>query len=316
MQQLSVRNIVANYGLLFIYAGFFIFFSLVTPTFFARGNMVTLLRYSAEMLILVLAFALVFISGEFDLSFMFLFPLVSIILAFFMAKLSWSPGAALALAIAVAAAAGLTSGALTVYVGLPSFFATISVAFICYGLIHAITGPYSIPCYFGPWLTFFGQGNIGPVPFNIILAIGMYILFIFILGRSRFGRQLYAIGDDKNAARNVGIPVNLFKMLAFIFAALIVALAGIIYCTRLGSGQATAGPGFMLPVFASVFLGMTIFKVGRATLYGAFIGAFFMNTVTNGLTHMGVPFYWQPTVGGLILIGAVLTTIVREKIEL
>ncbi len=314
--KVSIKGLVANYGLLFIFAGVFIFFSLVAPGFFTGGNMVTLARYTSEMLLLVLAFCIVFISGEFDLSFMYLFPLVSIILAFLMVKLGWSPAAGLAMGVFAAALAGLGSGSLTVFIGLPSFFATISVAFICYGAIHAITGPYSIPCYFPPWLAFLGKGSIGPVPFNIVVAGCFYAVTMFVLGKTRFGRQLYALGDDKEAARNMGVRVNLYKMLAFLVAALIVFVAGIMYCTRLGAGQATAGPGYMLPVLASVFLGMTMFKVGRATIYGALIGAFFMNTVTNGLTQMGMPFYWQPFVSGAVLIGAVLTTIARERIEL
>jgi ribose/xylose/arabinose/galactoside ABC-type transport system permease subunit len=264
----------------------------------------------------VLAFCLVFISGEFDLSFMYLFPLVSIVAAFLMAKMSWAAPPAIAMAVAVAVIAGLGNGSLTIYVGLPSFFATISVAFICYGLIHAITGPYSIPCYFPPWLAFFGKGSLGVVPFNIVLSGGLYAVFVFVLGSTRFGRQLYAAGDDAEAARNMGIRVNFYKILVFVIAAMIVCLGGIVYCTRLGSGQATAGPGYMLPVLASVFLGMTMFKVGRATIYGALIGAFFMNTVTNGLTQMGMPFFWQPFVSGAVLIGAVLTTIARERIEI
>jgi len=316
MNRSLFRKAIGNYGLLFIYAGVFVFFSFAAPAFFTHGNMIGLIHYTAEMLLLVLGFSIVFISGEFDLSFMYVFPLVTVILAFFISILGWSPSSALVMAMLVAFLAGLTNGFLTMYVKIPSFFATISVAFICFGVIHAVTGPYSIPCYFVPWLAFFGQGYIGGIPFNFILAGILYIIFTFILGMTRFGRQLYAIGDDAEAARNIGIKVNLYKMLAFILGSLIVGLAGVMYCTRLASGQATTGPGFMLPVFAAVFLGMTMFKVGRVTIYGALIGAFFMNTVANGMTHLGIPFYWQPFVSGAVLIGAVLTTIAKERIEI
>ena len=311
-----LQKIFVDHGLLFIFAGVFIYFSFATEGFLSVGNMVTVSRYSAEMLLLVFAFCLVFISGEFDLSFMYLFPLTSIIFAYMITKQGWPILPALGLLFLVAIIAGLGSGTLTIYVGLPSFFATISVAFVCYGLIHAITGPYSIPAYFPPWVSFIGKGTIGPIPFGLVLALIVFVGLFFLLGRTRFGRQLYAVGDDREAARNMGVRVNLYKMLAFVISGLLIGGAGLIYASRLSSGQATAGPGFMLPVLAAVFLGMTMFKVGRATIYGALIGAFFMNIINNGLIQMGIPFYWQPFASGIVLIGAVLVTIAREKIEI
>ena len=310
------RKVIENYGLLVIFAGVFIFFSIKTPTFFSGGNMITLVRYTSEMLLLVLGFTLVFIAGEFDLSFMYLFPLVSIILAFLCAVLGWPTSLALLIAIIVAILAGLGNGVLTVYVGLPSFFATISIAFICYGLIHFITGPFSIPCYLPTWFSFIGKGFLGGLPFNIVITGLIYVGVIFVAEKTRFGRHLYALGENLEAARNIGVKVNLYKMLAFVIATFIYGVGAIMFTSRLSSGIATVGPEYMLPVFASVFLGMTMFKVGRATIYGALIGAFFMNTIVNGLTQMGMPFYWQQFISGIVLIGAVSVTIAREKIEI
>ncbi|RQD77881.1 MAG: ABC transporter permease, partial [Halanaerobium sp. MSAO_Bac5] len=132
------------------------------------------------------------------------------------------------------------------------------------------------------------------------------LLFWYIFNQTMLGRQLYSIGGNEKAARYSGIKVEKKKIIAFGLTAVLSALTGILLASRLGSAHPTAGGGYLLRAYATVFLGMTLFKQGEANVLGTMVGVLIMGVLANGLTILNVPNYFQDMLTGSIIIAALV----------
>jgi len=149
------------------------------------------------------------------------------------------------------------------------------------------------------------NGQVGAVPNIIILAGAFYLGTLVLLRGTTYGRSLYAVGANPDAARLAGIPVDRVMLIAYGISALLAALAGILTVGQLGSAQATAGVGAELISIASVLLGGTRFSGGHGGVTGTLLGVLFLGVLINLLLIAGVNSFWQGTASGLVLIAAV-----------
>ena len=160
-----------------------------------------------------------------------------------------------------------------------------------------------------------GQGKIGMIGYPVIIMIIFVLLMYIFMSQTTIGRHIYAVGGNQIAARLSGIRVSYIRILSFIISGTLAAVTAVILTSRLGSGQPTAGEGFLMDGLAAVFLGMTIFKEGEPHVIGTLIGSLIMAVLVNGLNLLGVQYYFQDILKGLILIGAVALTAAGAKKE-
>jgi ribose transport system permease protein len=150
-----------------------------------------------------------------------------------------------------------------------------------------------------------GDGDLGPVPAPVVIAIVLLIGGWFVLRSTTFGHAMSALGGNETAARLSGIRVARVKIIAFALNGLLIGLAAVIITGRLRTGAPDAGTGVELQVIAAVLLGGSSFFGGASSMVGTFIGVLFVAVLQNGMNLMGVQVFWQGLVTGVVLIAAV-----------
>jgi ribose transport system permease protein len=156
-----------------------------------------------------------------------------------------------------------------------------------------------------PVLDTLANGRTGPIPNIVIFAAVLYVLMVFVLRGTTYGRSVYAVGASPQAARLAGIPVDRIVMIGYGVAALCAAVAGLLLVGQLGSAQPTAGVGAELNSLAAVLLGGTLFSGGYGGITRTLSGVLFLQVLLNLLTIAGINSFWQGAASGLVLIAAV-----------
>jgi ribose transport system permease protein len=222
-----------------------------------------------------------------------------------------TPIAAL-VAILVGAAIGLVNGVIIAYLALPAFIVTLGALTYTRGIAYSLHGgPVQIAGESG--IESIGNGSIGGVPMPVFIMIFVYVFFWFLLERTKFGRHVYAVGGNAQAARLSGIDVKRVLMTVYIICGITAGLAGLMFASRVRSGQVTAGVGYELDAITAVILGGTSLFGGRGRIFGTLIGALLIGVLSNGLVLMGVPIYTQLMVKGSVIIFAVAIDTLRSK---
>jgi len=212
--------------------------------------------------------------------------------------------AAVIAGLLIGALAGLVNGLLVTKTRMPSFIATLAMLSVLAGLTLSITQGNPVAVNNAAFEAI-GQAKPLGVPAPILIMVASFVLFGFLLARSRFGRYVYAVGDNAEAARLSGIPVDNVKILAFVISGVLSAIGGFILTARLGTAQPTAGTGLELAAIAAVIIGGTSLAGGRGALVGTAIGAVLLGTIDNGLNLLDVSPFLQDVVKGLVILFAV-----------
>ena len=200
--------------------------------------------------------------------------------------------------------AGLVNGLLVTKVNMPSFIATLASMSMLSGLTLYLTQGNPVGVGSDAFRAI-GQGHILGVPAPIWILLVCAVVFGILLARSRFGRQVYATGDNLEAAHLSGMPVTRVKVAAFVIAGVLAAIAGFILTARLGTAQPTAGKGLELTAIAAVIIGGTSLTGGRGAVVGTVIGALLLGTIDNGLNLLNVSPFLQDVVKGAVILFAV-----------
>lgn len=207
---------------------------------------------------------------------------------------------------------GFINGIAIVGVRMPPFIATLGMMSIARGLTYVITGGWPITGLPEPFF-FLGQGMIGPVPMPVLVMLFCIIIGHIVMSNTAFGRSIYAIGGNEQAAFLSGIKINKVKISVYTLAGLLSGLAGIVMTSRLSSAQPNSGLGIELDVIAAVIIGGASFAGGEGTIIGTFIGAAFMGILRNGLVLLNVSAFWQQVVIGAVIMGAVAIDFLRTR---
>jgi ribose/xylose/arabinose/galactoside ABC-type transport system permease subunit len=161
--------------------------------------------------------------------------------------------------------------------------------------------------------SFIGNGRLLAVPIPTIIMLIIYIAAYVILKHTRFGRYVYAVGGNKEAARLAGINANSVLVRVYIICGTLAALSGILLASRMNSGQPNSGLMYELDVIAAVVVGGTSLQGGRGTIIGTFLGALLIGVLRNGLNLMNVNSYVQQVIVGFVILFAVLLDQMRKK---
>lgn len=282
----------------------FLFFTIQSDQFLTVRNISNLFRTLSIAGILTLGFTLIMIAGDFDLSFGSLIGLINILGLILLDK-----GVNLAFVFAIMIIAGVIwqafNALLTVKVGIHAFVATLATWTICRGIIYWITGGKTFYGSYPQALHFINRASIGFVPVSTFI-FGICAIFIYLfVNRTKFGRHLYAIGSNPEAARYVGIDAEKRRIIAYIIFGALAGIAAILLCSKLTSGPASGGESFQMSVIGSAFLGATAFKVGKMNIGGSILAVILMAVITNGLVMINVPYYFQYLIEGSIILAAV-----------
>jgi ribose transport system permease protein len=282
-------------------------FTLLNPgTFFTRSNLIdNVLLSGAALLIVASAQTIVMVVGDFDLSVGATASLAMVISAKMLADSDAPVGIAVATGLAVGLAAGLLNGLLVSYAGVNAFIATLGTLtlFNGLGLYRTNAQPvYDLPDSF----VAIGQGQTLGIGNPVWLAGLVALLTWFLLDHTPLGRRFYAIGGNADAARYAGIDVRRTRLLAFLLAGLISAVAGIITASYLETADPSGPLNLMLPSIAAVFLGTAMLRDGRANLPGTLLGFLLWTVLASGLNQLGINTYLQTAAQGAILVLAVL----------
>jgi ribose transport system permease protein len=291
-----------------------IYLTFATDAFATTKNFYNITRNFTFVAIIALGMTLVIITGGIDLSVGSVLCLCSMILGVVM-HAGYGIEVGIAAAIATALIIGAFNGVLIAYVGLPSFVVTLGMLSVARSLAM-VASNNTVVFQFGPdhdkllalgggaWV--FGIAN--PVIYMIILAL----LTGFVLRWTRFGRYVFAIGGNEQAAILTGVPVKPIKVAVYMISSLSAGITGIIQTGWLGAITTNIGAGLELQVIAAAVIGGAALAGGAGTATGAVIGAALIEVIRNSLGLLGINAFWQGTViGGAILI-AVLFDRVRN----
>lgn len=211
---------------------------------------------------------------------------------------------AIIIAIAMGVAIGAAQGAIIAYTKMPAFIATLGGQLICRAAAKVFTTrPVSnLPDSF----RFLGNGEIGPIPVIVIVFIIVCILAAYILGQTRFGKSLYAIGGNDQAARVAGINVERNLVITYIWCGALAALAGVMLAGRAGSADpATSGLNYELDAIAAATVGGTSHTGGICRISGVLCGILILGVINNGLVLMAVNDNFTNIIKGIIIVGSV-----------
>jgi ribose transport system permease protein len=301
---------IATLAPIIFLAAIVVFYSIFANNFLTGKNLINILRQISITGTMAVGVTMVIILGEIDLSIATIMAFSGMIIAGLSKGLYFGlgelpVGVGMIIVIAVGAVIGLITGFANAKLGIPGFMASLAMQYVCEGLMLLLTNASPIFSLKSS-LTFWGSGYVlSAIPMIIIVFAVVFIIGLVLLKFSTFGRNLYAIGGNAEAARMSGINVGRSKILAFVICSVLASVAGVLMVGRIGSAQVTAGDGLQMQPIAGAVLGGASLLGGRGTMLGTFLGVLIMGVLVNGLNLMGVGSDIQKMVTGVVLFAAV-----------
>ncbi len=289
--------------------------AIASPYFLTVDNLFAIGLQMAVIAIMAIGQMLVIISAGIDLSVGSILALAGVGATMLLAA-GMPIWLAVILGLLIGAACGALSGALIAWGHIPPFIATLGMMGIARGAALLITGGvavFGIPEAFGV----FGSGRVlDVIPVPVIFVVILAVIFHVILTRTVFGRHIFAIGANAEAARLSGVGVG-FKLFAlYVINGVLCGIAGIVMASRLNTGQPTAATGYELDVIAACVIGGASLSGGEGTIMGAIIGALIIGTLRNGCNLLDISAFWQQIAIGTIIIIAVFNDQIRKHRQL
>jgi len=273
-------------------------------TFLNWSNISQVIRALSFVAIMVVGQSVVIVTGGIDLAVGSVLGLSGVVTAVLL-NYGFSIAGASVSGILIGLACGLLSSLVIVRAKLPPFIVTLGMMSIARGLAFAITGGETIRSL-PPGFLEIGQGSLLGIPTPIVIMILFAWVVAVFLKYSPWGRYAYAIGGNEEAATYSGVKVPLVKTLVYGLCGLSAGIAGVLFTSRFGVGQSTAGLGYELDVIAAAVIGGISLTGGRGTILGAIVGSLLMGILRNGLVLLNVSAYWQQVAIGVVIIVAVV----------
>ena len=307
--------ILRRYGTLIGFLAVVLFFWISIPeTFMSARNWLNISQQISMLAVVAFTMTIVMVMGDFDLSVGSMASLAGVTAAILFSQ-GYPVAAGVGAALFVGLLGGLLNGFLVSIIGILPFVATLGMLTVFSGLAFLVSSGKTIfgreiPQAFSGFarggidLNLFGDTAI-TLPYLTLLALLVFAVVWLLLEQTAFGRRLYAIGGNYEAARLAGVPVKALRLTAFALTGLGAAVGGLMYASRVASANPTQGSGLMLDAIAAVFLGMTMSEEGEPRVHATLIGVLILGVLDNGLTQMSVDSYIREILVGAIIIAAV-----------
>ncbi|QEN85309.1 ABC transporter permease [Labrys sp. KNU-23] len=303
-------------------------FSFLSPNYFTLSNFLTMASHVAIYGVLALGMLLVILNGGIDLSVGSVLALSGCVAGFLMGGVTLQVAgvilyppvwAIVILTLVVGGLVGALNGVLIAWFRVPAFVATLGVMYVARGVALLMTNGLTYNNLSGhadlgntgfEWL---GFNRLFGVPISVLILAALAIVTALVLGRSAFGRWLYASGGNARAAELSGVPVKRVQITVYTVSGILSAIAGLVLSSQLTSAGPTAGTTYELTAIAAVVIGGAALTGGRGTVQGTMLGAFVIGFLSDGLVIIGVSSYWQTVFTGTVIVLAVLLNSIQYK---
>lgn len=311
------------YGTLIGFVTILVFFSVQLPdTFLTARNLLNISQQVSMLAVVACSMTLVMVMGDFDLSVGSMASLAGIVAALLF-SMGYPIPVGIAAALLVGVLGGVFNGILVSFFGILPFVATLGTLTMFSGMAFFTSGGKTIfgrdiPTEFSGFarsgIELDQIGLVGlKLPYLSLVALLVLVVVWFILEQTIFGRRLYAIGGNQEAARLAGLKVRTLRLCAFAMTGFGAAIAGLMYASRVASANPTQGSGLMLDAIAAVFLGMTMSEEGEPRVLYSLIGVLILGILDNGLTQMSVDSYIREILVGAIIVTAVAFSSITKQ---
>lgn len=281
-----------------------VIFSFASPYFLKINNIINILLQTATVAIVAIGQGMLIITGQVDLSLGYQVCLTGCIFAYMMKFQNWNPFLAFLLALVIGCVVGMANGFLVSYCNIPAFIATLGLQYICRGASKIVTNATPIG-NLPESISFLGNGYVGFIPVPVLIMVILFIIFAFIMSKTKFGREVYAVGGGKEAAFYAGINTKKVQFLVYVIAGLLCAVSGAVLTSRLNSASLTNGLLYEFDAYIGASLGGLSLTGGKGKLIGALFGSVFLVMFFNGMTMLNVDPFWQDVLKGVVLIVAI-----------
>jgi len=284
--------------------------SFIEPSFLAPYNIRNVLLQVSVTGIVTIGMTMMIISGQIDLSVGFLISLVACVMAFLL-KMGWPEPVVAVAGIALCMSTQSLTGLVVSRLKVEPFIITLGTMAIYRGFALLITKGAEIPL--DGKFTFLGRSRFFEIPTPVYIFIGLCAASWFVLNRTVFGRRVFAVGENNDAAYLAGINVRNFKVKVFALHGFLVGVAAVILMSRIGVGSPTMASGLELETIAAAVVGGAALAGGRGSIFGSFLGVIFLGIISNSMNIVGVSTFWQYVMlGSVVVVAVVLGSLSRE----
>lgn len=312
-------NLLYDWGTVLAVAALVGFFGLAAPAFLEPANLINILRSISIVTVIALGVTVSLAAGGFDLSVGSTASMTNAVVISLIVWYGWGTTLAIPITLLVALALGGLNAFLIVKIRIPDMLATLATMFVVQGIAMTYTLGGSVtenmplpdgstaPGHLGS-----GFQSLGQVPFIILVMAAAVVLVQGFLSFTRPGRSLHAVGGNLEAARLAGIPVDRYRVGAYLASAVLAAVGGILLASRIGSSQVGAGGGYLMDAVAASWIGLSFGGSGRPNAVGTLVGAVLLGVLQNGLVMLSVPYYSMDILKGGVLAAALAVTYFRK----
>lgn len=290
------------YAVLIMIAVLIVALSFLSDSFLTFRNLQNILNQNAPLAIMASAMTLVIIGGGFDLSVGSIFAVAGVSAAWI--ALNVDPFLGLAIAPLIGLGLGVINGTIITSLNIHSFLATIATSMVFKGVAILIADGRLIPVRIAEF-TWLGRDKIGGIFIAVIVMIAFALFFSFVLSRTAFGRKVFSVGGNEEAAILSGIRTNRIKIATFAIAGMAAGLAAAISVSRISMGQPGAGIGMELQAIAAVILGGTSIYGGSGAVWRSVAGVLLLALINNGFNILNADPFYRDLTTGLIILAAV-----------
>lgn len=282
-----------------------IYLSFASPFFLSQRNFFNILRQLSNNMFLSCGMLMVILIGGIDLSVGSTIAVTGCLVAGFITNVGMSPGGAILATLAIGCLIGVINGGIISLTNIPSFIVTLAMMNIGRGVARLYTNSKTITID-NDFFSYIGTGYIGGVvPTQVVYIIVICLITGILLNKTRFGRNLYATGGNRQAAEFCGIDTKRITFFVFVFSSIMASIAGIVLASRMFSGTSTAGTSAEMDAIAAVVLGGTSMAGGSGNIFGTIVGVVLIAVLSNGMNLLGIDSSWQLVVKGLVILLAV-----------
>lgn len=325
----KVQDGVVRYGFIAVTILLFAYFFATEPAFGTSSSLFSMLKFTSVTAILGLGVTFTMVVGGLDLSIGSTAGLAVQIAAMSMVFYNMTGTTAVVAVLASGVVVGLVNAVLIVLCKIPDLLATLGMMFVIQGLKLLPVSGQSVssgmvlrdgsvaPGRFTKEFLLIDRGFVGPVPLPVVIMLVLVVGSWFLLSRTKWGRIMYSIGANPEAARLAGVRVGLYRGLAYVISSVFASIGGLILVSRIGQGDVSAGSSSLLEAVAVALVGTSVLGLAKPNAWGTLLGALLVGIVLTGMTMMGFQYYHQDTAKGLVLIVALLFsfTISRRKVR-
>lgn len=299
----ELGSVLRNFALVFIIIAIIVVMSFVSPVFMTSKNIINIIRQISINGIIAVGMTFVILTGGIDLSVGSVVAITSVIVgSMLQGGSNWLVACIVALLISLVF--GAFNGFMIAYVGFQPFIATLATVTMGSGIALAYSDgkPFTIS---NESFLKIGQGYLGAIPIPIVLLVIVVAIGLIILKTTTFGRYVFAIGGNKNAAKLSGVRTRRVELMVYVISALCASIVGLILSARISSGQPTAGEGYELDAIAATAIGGTSMTGGVGSLTGTIFGFVLLGLMTNSMNLLNINSFYQEIVKGVLIIIAV-----------